>query len=113
LNEDDSGNDESTPKQSRFGVTVRKLTPEMADRLDLPSGKGVIVQDVKPGSFAEDINMGRGDVILEINKQPVNNEEDFAKVESSMKSGQDVVFLVRPRGSSRQDGTIFMAGTLP
>jgi len=113
LNEDDGDNDESTPKQSKFGITVRKLTPEMADRLDVPSGKGVIVQDVKPGSFAEDINMGRGDVILEINKQPVNSEEDFAKVESSMKSGQDVVFLVRPRGSTRQDGTIFMAGTLP
>jgi serine protease Do len=113
LNEDDSGNDESTPKQSKFGVTVRKLTPEMADRLDVPAGKGVIVQDVKPGSFAEDINVGRGDVILEINKQPVNSEEDFAKVESSLKSGQDVVFLVRPRGSTRQDGTIFMAGTLP
>ncbi|MGB8753509.1 MAG: Do family serine endopeptidase [Candidatus Sulfotelmatobacter sp.] len=113
LNEDDGDNDESTPKQSKFGVTVRKLTPEMADRLDMPSGKGVIVQDVKPGSFAEDINLSRGDVILEINKQPVNSEEDFAKVESSMKSGQDVVFLVRPRGSTPQDGTIFMAGTLP
>ncbi|MFZ0953350.1 MAG: Do family serine endopeptidase [Candidatus Sulfotelmatobacter sp.] len=113
LNEDDSDNDESTPKQSKFGVTVRKLTPEMADRLEVPSGKGVIVQDVKPGSFAEDIGVSRGDVILEVNKQPVNSEDDFAKVESSMKSGQDVVFLVRQRGSSPQDGTIFMAGTLP
>jgi serine protease Do len=113
LNEDDSGNGESTPKQSKLGITVRKLTPEMADRLDMPSGKGVIVQDVKPGSFAEDINVGRGDVILEVNKQSVNSEEDFAKVESGLKSGQDVVFLVRPRGSTRQDGTIFMAGTLP
>jgi serine protease Do len=113
LNEDDSGNDDSTPKQSKFGVTVRKLTPEMADRLDMPAGKGVIVQDVKPGSFAEDVNLNRGDVILEINKQPVNNEEDFARVESSLKSGQDVVFLVRERGSTRQDGTAFLAGTLP
>ena len=113
LNEDDSGNDENTPKQKKFGVTVRKLTPEMADRLDIPAGKGVIVQNVKGGSFAEDIGVGRGDVILEVNRQPVNSEEDFAKAESSLKSGQDVVFLVRPRGSSRQDGTIFMAGTLP
>ena len=40
LNEDDNGNDESTPKQSKFGVTVRKLTPEMAERLDMPAGKG-------------------------------------------------------------------------
>jgi serine protease Do len=113
LNEDDSGNDESTPKQDKFGITVRKLTPEMAEKLDMPAGKGVIVQDVKPGSFADDINLGRGDVILEVNKQPVNSEDDFAKVESSLKSGQDVVFLVRPRGSSRQDGTIFVPGTLP
>jgi len=113
LSDDETGSDESTPKQSKFGITVRKLTSEMADRLDLPAGKGVIVQDVKSGSFAEDIGVGRGDIILEINKQPVNNEADFAKAESSLKSGQDVVFLVRPRGSSRQDGTIFMAGTLP
>jgi serine protease Do len=113
LNDDEGGNDESTPKQNKFGLTVRKLTPEMADRLDMPAGKGVIVQDVKTGSFAEDINLNRGDVILEVNKQPVNSEEDFAKVESSLKSGQDVVFLVRPRGSTRQDGTIFVAGTLP
>jgi serine protease Do len=113
LGEDKDSGDEGTPKQSKLGVTVRKLTPEMAERLDIPAGKGVIVQDVKPGSFAEDINLGRGDVILEVNKQPVNSEEDFTKVESGLKSGQDAVFLVRPRGSTASDGTIFMAGTLP
>ncbi|MFZ0816060.1 MAG: Do family serine endopeptidase [Candidatus Sulfotelmatobacter sp.] len=113
LGEDQDSGDDSTPKQSKLGATVRRLTPEMAERLDMPAGKGVIVQDVKPGSFAEDINLGRGDVVLEINKQPVNSEDDFAKVESSLKSGQDVVFLVRPRGATRQDGTVFLAGTLP
>jgi len=113
LGDEQENGDESAPKQSKFGVTVRKVTPEMADRLDMPSGKGVIVQDVKPGSFAEDVNLGRGDIILEVNKQPVNSEDEFARVESSLKSGQDVVFLVRSRGSSRQDGTIFLAGTLP
>jgi len=112
LGEDQDNSDDNAPKQSKFGVTVRKVTPEMADRLDLEAGKGVIVQDVKPGSFAEDVNLSRGDIILQINKQPVNSEEDFSRIESSMKSGQDVVFLVRQRGSSRQDGTIFLAGTL-
>jgi serine protease Do len=113
LGDDQENDDSNSPKQSKFGVTVRKITPEMADRLDIPSGKGVIVQDVKPGSFAEDVNLGRGDIILEINKQPVNSEEEFARIESNLKSGQDVVFLVRQRGSSRQDGTIFLPGTLP
>ena len=113
LGDDDNGGDQSTPKQSRFGVTVRKLTPEMADRLDATPGKGVIEQEVKPNSFAEDVGLSRGDLVLEVNKQAVNSEEDFARVESSLKSGQDVVFLVRPRGSQRQDGTVFIAGTLP
>jgi serine protease Do len=113
LGDEQENEDENSPKQSKFGVTVRKVTPEMADRLDMSAGKGVIVQDVKPGSFAEDVNLGRGDIILEVNKQPVNSEEEFARIESNLKSGQDVVFLVRSRGSSRQDGTIFLAGTLP
>src|SRR5215831_9504737 len=113
LGDEEKGNDEEQPKESKFGLTVRPLTNDLADRLDIPAGKGVIVQDVKGGSFADDIGLNRGDVILEINKQPVNTPEDFAKIEISMKSGQDVVFLVRPRGAGRQDGTIFIAGTLP
>src|SRR5215475_8328520 len=113
LGEDQQGNDEQQPKESKLGLTVRPLTPDLADRLDMPAGKGVIVQDVKGGSFADDIGLNRGDVVLEINKQPVNTADDFTRIESSLKSGQDVVFLVRPRGAGRQDGTIFIAGTLP
>ena len=48
LGEDQGNEDENAAKPSKFGVTVRKVTPDMADRLDIPSGKGVIVQDVKP-----------------------------------------------------------------
>ena len=81
-------------------MTVRGITADLADRLNIPAGKGVVVQDVKQGSFAEDLGLNRGDVILEVNKQPVNNPDDFAKIESSLKSGQDVVFLVRPRGAT-------------
>jgi serine protease Do len=85
----------------------------MAERLEVPAGKGVIVQDVKPGSFADDIGVARGDVILEINKQAVNSDDDFNRISSTLKSGQDVVLLVRQRGAGRQGGTVFLAGTLP
>jgi len=113
LGEEDENQSEEAPKASKFGITVRSITPDLADRLSIPAGKGVVVQDVKQGSFAEDLGLNRGDVILEVNKQPVNNPDDFTKIESSLKSGQDVVFLVRPRGARSQDGTIFLAGTLP
>jgi serine protease Do len=113
LGEEDENQSEETPKASKFGITVRSITPDLADRLSIPAGKGVVVSDVKQGSFAEDVGLNRGDVVLEVNKQPVNNPDDFSKIESSLKSGQDVVFLVRQRGSRAQDGTIFLAGTLP
>jgi len=58
------------------------------------------------------VGLSRTDVILEVNKQAVNNEDDFKKVQSQLKSGQDVVFLVR-QGRGRNAGTIFLAGTLP
>jgi serine protease Do len=111
LGGEEEGGGEAQPKESKLGITVRPLSAEMADRLNVPAGKGVMVQDVKAGSFADDVGISRGDVILEINKQPVNSEADFARVQSQLKSGQDVVFLVRQRGPNA--GTIFLAGTLP
>jgi serine protease Do len=113
LGEEDENQNEEEPKPSKLGMSVRGITPDLADRLGISAGKGVVVQDVKQGSFAEDLGLNRGDVILEVNKQPVNGPDDFSRIEASLKSGQDVVFLVRPRGSRPQDGTIFLAGTLP
>ena len=77
LGDDDDAGVESGPKESKLGLTVRTLNQEMADRLDVPAGKGVIVQDVKSGSFSEDVGLTRGDIILEINKQQVNTEDQF------------------------------------
>ncbi len=112
LGDDEDSGAESQPTEAKLGLTVRPVTPEIADRLDIPAGKGVLVTDVRPGSFADDLGFSRGDVMLEINRQPVNSEEDFRKITSQLKSGQDVAFLVR-QGRGRNAGTIFLSGTLP
>jgi serine protease Do len=110
--EEEEGNEEAAPAPSKLGVTVQNVTRDIGERLSIPPGKGVIVTEVKPGSFADDVGLSRGDVILEINKQPVNSEDDFRKVSQGLKSGQDIVFLVR-QGRGRNQGTIFLGGTLP
>jgi len=110
-NEEEGGNEEQ-PVVGKLGAVVKGITPDMADRLGIAANKGVIVADVKPGSFAEDIGLSRGDVILEVNKQPVNSEEDFRRLTGQLKSGQDVVFLVR-QGRGKNASTIFLAGTMP
>ncbi len=110
--EDDNGPG-GQPPSSKFGVSVRNVTPDLAERLQIPAGKGVVVQDVKPGSFADDeAGLQRGDVILEVNRIPVNNEDDFRRIQSQLKSGEDVVFLVH-QGRGAAGGTIFKGGTLP
>jgi S1-C subfamily serine protease len=52
-------------------------------------------------------------IILEVNKQAVNTEADFNRIVGQYKSGQDVVFLVRPPQGGRNGGTAFLGGTLP
>jgi len=69
LGDEEQNAEDTGPKESKLGLTVRALSQDMASRLDVPAGKGVIVQDVKSGSFAEDVGISRGDVILEVNKQ--------------------------------------------
>jgi serine protease Do len=71
------------------------------------------VVDVKAGGFAGSVQLGRGDVILEINRQPVTDPGSFAKIESGLKSGQDVVFVVRQAGQGREATNSFLGGTLP
>jgi serine protease Do len=109
---EDETNDNTQPEESKLGVSVDALSADMAERLQLPANtKGVVVTDVKPGSFADDVGLARGMIILEVNKQPVTSVADFTRLTSTFKSGQDVVFLVRPPG--RGGGTAFLGGTLP
>jgi serine protease Do len=109
---EEEGEEEAAPEQSKFGMSVQAVTPETAERLQIPAGKGVIVQQVKSGQFADDVGLSPGDVILEINKQPVNSIADFNHIQRGLKSGDDVVFLVR-QGRGSNAGTIFLGGTLP
>jgi serine protease Do len=105
--------DEEAPKESRFGASVKNIPASKAQAMNLPKGEGVLVTDVKPGSFADSVGLSRGDIILQVNRQPVGDDASFTKLQSALKSGQDVVFLVRPQGAGRDNSTVFLAGTLP
>jgi serine protease Do len=109
---DDDNADSSVGSPNKLGLSVRNVTTETMDRLGLDSkNRGVQVTEVKPDSFAEDLQMQPGMIILKINRQPVNSEEDFRKAASQLKSGEDVVLVVRAgRGAS---GNTLLSGTLP
>ena len=109
----DDESEQQEPKESKLGVTVKPVPDAAAKRLNLQPNQGVIVADVKPGSFAESVQLGRGDVILEVNRQPISDPDSFAKIEAGLKSGQDVVFVVRQAGEGHESINSFLGGTLP
>jgi serine protease Do len=100
-----------------LGVTVKNLTreqaQELADQLHLESRPGVLVTDVLPGGFASDLLVQRGDVILSINHRPVTTVDDFSRLQSQLKSGNDVLLLIARRSSPRAWTTMFLADRLP
>ena len=64
-----------------------------------------------PGSFADEIGLGKGALITEINRQPVTDEASYRAAVSRIKNGDDVVFVVRdPRNP--KSGNTFIGGTL-
>ena len=59
-------------------MTLRNLTPDLAERLELPRGtKGVFVMDVEAGEAAEDAGLQQGDVIVSVNGAPVESVDAF------------------------------------
>src|SRR5271168_2157081 len=74
-----------------FGLHVKELTPERARQLGMDGSKGVLVSEVDPASFADDLGFGRGDVIAEVNRQSVNTVEEYQKAVAQLKPGSNVV----------------------
>jgi serine protease Do len=95
--------------QSKLGITVADLPSNAPSALH-----GVLIQSVKPGSFADEIGLSglEGYVITSVNKQAVRNKADYNGIISGLKSGSDVVFNVVDPQRPRDGGTL-LGGTLP
>ncbi|HEV2709750.1 MAG TPA: trypsin-like peptidase domain-containing protein [Edaphobacter sp.] len=109
------GNDNSSPQQSdagqtTLGITVSAIPPEIASKTGI--SKGVIITSVRPGSFADEISLGKGLIITAINKKPVTDEATYRAIVSTLKSKDDVVFVVH-FPMQKNSGSSYIGGTLP
>src|SRR5213082_290362 len=98
---------------TEFGLHVEELTPERGHRVGIEGQKGVIVSEVEPASFAEDLLFTRGDVITLINGEAVNSVSDYRKAVSKLKHGEDVVFKVLRRQDRDRILTLYLSGKVP
>jgi len=75
---------------TKLGMTLRDLTPQVAERLDLPRGtKGVVVMDVETGEAAEEAGLQRGNVIVSVNGEAVEGVAAFERlIDAARKDGR-------------------------
>jgi serine protease Do len=97
--------------ESKLGIQIDSVSSQLASKLGIQGG--VMISSVRPGSFADDINLSPGSVILEINKKPIANKADFDAIVNGLKPGQDVAFKVRLQGPNAPAGDSYYGGTLP
>lgn len=101
--------EESTVK---LGVTVRGISPEERQELGMDFDGGVLLTKVASRSFAEEIGLQRGDVIVSMNRIGVNSVRELREIQDSLSPGQNVAVKVM-RAGGRQWTPVYLAGVLP
>lgn len=84
---------------ARLGITVIPMTPDVAQELGLRRGaQGVVVESVDPDGPAAQVGIRNGDVIQEVNRQPVRSPADMRS--ALQKAGDHPALLVNRGGNT-------------
>lgn len=81
------------------GVVFDDVTPPLARQMDLPVSSGVVVTDIEEGSLAEASGLQPGDVVLEFNRQYVQNFSTFQRLADPLKPPDLALLLVNRQGN--------------
>ncbi len=87
--------------KGRWGMSLGDLTADVRNELqgEAPS-HGAIVEDVQPGSSADNVGLQRGDVVMEVNRHAVKSADEAARELSKVANGQDALVLVWSNGGT-------------
>ena len=100
---------ESDAGEGKLGITVSAIPPAVAAKTGIKGG--VIITSVRPGSFADEIGLGKTAIITAINRKPVTDEASYRAIVSTLKSKDDVVFVIQL--PNQRNTNSYVGGTLP
>ena len=89
-----------TPERTSLGLAVQSLTPRVVRELGVPDTHGVLVRGVEDASLASNAGIRPGDVIVEIDRQPIESAADFERSVSEHRPGTPILMLVHRNGQS-------------
>lgn len=89
----------STSANPLAGVIVDDITSALARQMDLPINSGLVVTDIEEGSLAEVSGLQPGDLILELNGQPIPNFSTFQRLAEPFRSTDLALLLINRQGN--------------
>jgi Do/DeqQ family serine protease len=93
----ESGEPDSAGNPTGFGMAVEPVTRDRARELGLASTSGVVIVDMQSGGRAADAGLRPGDVIVEVDRKPVNDAEGLR---AALKNGSRPALLLVHRGDT-------------
>lgn len=97
---DNSSSEPRGTDDGRLGLSVQPLTPALAQELGLSADKrGLVVMEIDPLGPAADAGMQRGDVIEQVNQQPVRSLADL-KAAIDRSGNKPLLLLMNQRGTT-------------
>lgn len=87
--------------RSDIGIEVSELTRELARRYGISETEGVLVTYVENDSPAEQAGIREGDIIIEVNREPVKNLDEYYQATKQAEKGDKILFWIK-RGRSSQ-----------
>jgi serine protease Do len=85
-----------------LGVYIQRLTPDMAETLNVPGKKGALVADVTKDGPAQKAGIRSGDVIVSFDGKEVEDEHDLPQIVASTKPGKKVEVVVVREGKEER-----------
>jgi len=84
-----------------IGVYVQQVTPEIAESLDLNDDEGALVADVTEGGPAAQAGVKRGDIIVELNGNKIEEMSDLPKLVAGYTPGTNTKLKVIREGKEK------------
>jgi serine protease Do len=82
-------------RRGALGISATSISAELAGGLGLPNERGVILEDVSPGSSADAAGLRSGDVLLAIDGMAIQDPQQLAVVLFRKQVGDQVRFILR------------------
>jgi serine protease Do len=89
-------------RRGQLGITVQKITSEVAQKLGLKDQRGVLVAQVQPGGAAARAGIRDGDIITQLNGVEVNEPNVFRNMIAGTAPGTEVTLTVQRNGREQQ-----------